>query len=126
MMKIQIWHSRWEYDYNKLLYNPISSSSLFSNNIWVFPHSKNNTNWINSRETLRDADVFVAEVSYPSLWLWIELWFASFYNKRIICIHEKWKVVSGSIKYITNEVYMYEDRNSLINILKKYLVKPLD
>ena len=61
-MKIQIGHSR-EFDFEKLLYTPLMQSNMFKEHTFVLPHSGE---VIDSFETLKNVDIFVCEISYPS------------------------------------------------------------
>ena len=120
-MKIQLWHSR-EHDFIKELYNPIKESIFYKKHKFIFPHDKENI-FINSKESLKDVDIFLCEVSNNSIGLWIEIWFADLYKKRIICFYKKWTNVSWSLKYITNDIIEYKDSSDLINEMGKFLTR---
>ena len=75
----------------------------------------------NSRETLKSQDVFLCEVSHPATGLWIELWFASIYWIRIICVYKEWAEISWSLKYVSNEIISYVDTEDMIEKLKDFL-----
>ncbi len=116
-MNIQFWHAR-EWDYINDFYVPLKHT--FSQHNFLFPHVE----WEeapNSRETLKQQDVFLCEVSYWSIWLWIEIWFASIYGTRIICMYKSWSSVSGSLKYVTDEIIEYKDNLDMLNKLKDIL-----
>lgn len=114
-MKVQIGHSR-DFDYNGQLYEPIKQSDFFYQHTWIFPHES----WLNidSDESLNGADVFVAEVSYPSTWLGIELALAKAKWKRIICLYKKWATISSSINKVTEEVFEYTNIQDFLEKLK--------
>lgn len=116
-MLIQIWHSK-ESNFVEELYLPIMKSNLSINNDIIFPHDDK---IIDSRKTLKDVDLFIAEVTKSATWLWIELWFASIYWKRIIAIHKKWTKISSSIKYVTDEFIEYSDKEEMIEKLEKII-----
>lgn len=63
----------------------------------------------------------MCEVSFPSTWLWIELWFASLYWTKIICIYKKWSEVSGSLKYVCKDFIEYENSDDMLRKLENIL-----
>ncbi len=119
-MILQFGHSR-DYNYQKELYDPIINDQLLTTHTLILPHLDGKI-WVDSRNTLKTVDVFFAEVSYPSLWLWIELWFAALYEKNIVCLYKKWSQLSWSLKYVSNNFIEYEDANDLIIKIKTYLL----
>ncbi|GAB0175001.1 MAG: hypothetical protein HHAS10_08800 [Candidatus Altimarinota bacterium] len=113
-MIIQLGHSR-DYDFVNELYNPIKKSRFFPEQSWIFPHDGTE---VNSRESLKNVDIFLAEVSYPSTGLGIELGFASLYGKRIICLSKRGSKISSSLRYITHEFLEYDDAGELCAIIE--------
>lgn len=53
------------------LYGPIQNASFFQDHVWIFPHD--GTIHVNSRESLKTVDLFIAEVSVPATGLGIEI-----------------------------------------------------
>ncbi len=74
-MKIQLWHTR-EHDFEKELYKPIKSSSFYSKHTFLFPHDNENKKWINSRETLKEQNIF---------FVWSFIFFNLTLNRTLIC-----------------------------------------
>jgi hypothetical protein len=116
-MKIQLWHCR-DSNFREELYTPLKQN--FSQIEWIFPHQENG-GFIKSEESLKWVDIFLAEVSYPATWLWIELGFAYLYKKRIICISKRWFKISESLKYVCNEFVEYDEQNDMIEKLRNIL-----
>ena len=116
-MNIQIWHSQ-DIDYKNTIYLPIKHSELYTYHTFIFPHDGIS---IDSRESLKEVDVFIAEVSTPSTGLGIELWFASIYQKEIICIYKLGAKPSGSLKYITKNFIEYSDSEDLITKISTFI-----
>jgi hypothetical protein len=116
-MIIQLWHSR-DTDFQKELYTPIQKSDFFGEHKWIFPHD---TVEVNSRETLKEIDLFIAEVSQPATGLGIELGFASSYGKQIHCISKKWSKISSSLKYIAKDFIEYDNDEDMIRKLWEFL-----
>jgi len=115
-MLIQFGHSR-DYDYEKELYEPIKKSHLLEEHEIILPHD-NNSSWVNSKETLKNVDIFFAEVSSPTIWLWIELWFANIYWTKIICFYKKGTKISWSLKYVCNNFFEYTNSEDMIKQIK--------
>lgn len=116
-MKVQIWHSRGEYNFTAKLYEPIKKASFFSFHTFIFPHDASIQ--VFSEETLKEIDVFIAEISYPSTGLWIELWIAKMLWKRIVWIYKKGTVPSSSIDLVTQEKYEYSTISELLEIIER-------
>lgn len=119
-MILQFGHSN-EYDFKKELYDPIKQSDISEENEIIFPHDEENKVFVYSKESIKNIDIFFAEVSYPATGLGIELWFASAYWKKIICFSKKWAEISGSLKYICDDFFEYTDSYDMIGKIKKYL-----
>lgn len=118
-MLIQFWHSS-SYDYQKELYIPIKESIIFKQNKIILPHD-NEWEFVNSKDSLKKVDIFFSEVSYPSIWLWIELWFANIYWVKIVCFYKKWIKVTGSLSVVCNDFFEYSNSNDMIEKINKYI-----
>ncbi len=116
-MIIQLWHSR-STDFVTELYGPVQNASFFQDHVWIFPHEGDH---ISSRESLKTVDCFIAEVSTPATGLGIELWFASAYGKRILCIYKQWSQTSSSLKFVTDEYIEYENAEDMIAKIWNFL-----
>lgn len=117
-MIIQVWHSR-DFDYQNELYIPVRESSLFTEHEWLLPHDGPTT--YNSRDSLKIVDLFITEVSYPSTGLGIEIWFATLYNKRILCLYKIWTPISSSLKYVTEDFIEYDTQEDMIEKISQFL-----
>ena len=84
-MKIYIGHSR-EYNYLEDLYTPIKTSLLFNNHEIILPHDKRN---LISKDIIKKCNLFIAEVSFPSTGLGIELGWANFLILPFVAFIEK-------------------------------------
>lgn len=74
------------------------------------------------KKILKEADIFFAEVSYPSTGLWIELWYAKNYWTKIVCFYKKWAKISWSLKYICDDFFEYKNWVDMINQINKRLI----
>lgn len=120
-MKIYIAHSR-EFDYINELYIPIRNDKNLNENTIFLPHeSKSSSN--NNRNFYKDIDLLIAECSYPSTGLGIELGWAFDDNIPIYCIYKKDKKFSYSINAVTNDIYEYEDINSMLKLIENIIIR---
>lgn len=104
-MKIYITHSG-SFDYLNELYAPIKESLAFKKHQIIFPHNKS-TEPYSLLELIKTFDIVFAEVSFPSTGQGIELGWASYYGKRIVCFYRKGLKYSNSLKVISNEFVEY-------------------
>ena len=114
-MKIYIAHSR-DFDYLSELYVPLKNSDLFKQHEFILPHDGDN--YKHDRDFYKKIDLVIAEVSYPSTGLGIELGFLYDDNKPIYCIHRSDKKNSSSINAVTKNIYEYSNLGEIVEIVK--------
>ena len=117
-MKIFVSHSR-DFDYKNELYKPIRKSVL--NNIYEFFFPHENENSINTEEIIKNSDLILAEVSFPSTGEGIELGWANMLDVPILCVCKEGAKMSGSLKYITKDFIIYKDSTDLVNQIAKLM-----
>ena len=117
-MKIYIGHST-KYDYKNLLYEPLLKSNLAEKHEFILPHASEAT--FNSKEIIEQADLFIAEISEPSLGLGIEIGRAEMINKKILCICNNENKISSSIKYVDVDIIIYSSIKDMISKIEEYL-----
>jgi membrane-bound lytic murein transglycosylase MltF len=66
-------------------------------------------------------NLVIAEVSYPSTGLGIELGWASTYLIPIVCIYRKGSEISGSLRQVSTKFLKYSNNKELISAIKKAL-----
>jgi 2'-deoxynucleoside 5'-phosphate N-hydrolase len=66
-----------------------------------------------------DSDLLIAELSYKSIGIGIEVGYAKARNKKIIYIHKKGTEVSTTVSGVSDIRIEYEDIEDLITKLKK-------
>ena len=120
-MKIYVAHSR-EFDYENELYIPLKNSEIFKHHEFILPHDGDN--YKHDRDYYKNIDMVIAEVSYPSTGLGIELGFLFDDNKPIYCIYQSDKKFSGSIYAVTKNIYEYKDTNDMLNIISNIMKQP--
>lgn len=119
-MKIYIGHSN-DWDYEKELYEPILESKLAKEHEIIFPHLDNNN--FNSEEIIRDSNLFIAEVSMPSLGLGIEIGRAEMIEKKILCIYKEGYKCPRSLEHVEVDIVQYSDKVDMINKIEHYINK---
>lgn len=106
-MNIYIAHST-NFDFKTELYLPIKQSSLFRIHNVVLPHETSSEQFNSKAFFESDCDLVIAECSYPSTGLGIELGWANDRGIRVIAIHKKENKISGSISLVANLVFEYD------------------
>jgi len=116
-MRIYIGHSR-ECDFVKELYTPLKNSSLAKNHELVFPHYKSEKPF-SSLNFLKTCDLMIAEVSFPSTGLGIELGWADILKVPIVFIYKSSSRISGSLKAMSEKFIEYSSKEDLVEKLEK-------
>ena len=115
-MKIYVSHSK-KYDYKNELYLPLRNSELNKKNEIILPHEKSNEAF-NSKQLFNEGcDLVIAEISYPSISIGIELGWANMKKINIICIHKIDVKPSLSINAICSIFISYNNPEELISRL---------
>jgi nucleoside 2-deoxyribosyltransferase len=119
-MKIYLSHAK-KIDFVNDLYCPIKNSGLMKKHQFIFPHESNQA--IDSQKLFRnkECDLMLAEVSVPATGQGIELGYAKILEIPIVCIYKKGSEIASSLKWITNKIIEYENRDDLIIKLAKAL-----
>ena len=117
-MKIYIAHSR-EFDFIDELYKPIRASKLNAEYTFILPHEEKTDK--NNKVELEESHLIIAEVSFPSTGLGIELGWASIKNIPIICISREGCKISSSLNYVTKDFVTYFDPTDMIAKISSFL-----
>lgn len=115
-MRIYIGHSAG-FDYRKELYEPLNASELFQQHEIILPHDVDSTSQ-NPKNFYSTLNLFVAEVSYPSTGLGIELAWAQDAGRKILCVHRADKNPSRSLVSVCSDIRSYCDMEELIKIIR--------
>ena len=119
-MKIYVGHST-KYDYKNEIYKPLLDSILSKKVEFILPHNTDKT--FNSKEVIENSNLFIAEISEPSLGLGIEIGRAEMKGKKILCMCNDKDKVPSSLKYVNVDVITYSDKNDMIKKIEEYLYK---
>lgn len=119
-MEIYIAHTK-KFDFKKELYIPIRKSSLNNSHTFILPHEKSNEPF-NSKEYMENKiNLMIAEVSYPSISLGIEMGWANMQKIPITCIYKKGSKISNSLKTVSNNFIEYSNDKELISGIEKII-----
>jgi len=115
-MRIYISHSK-DIDFVTELYDSIRKSNIYKKNKVFLPYL-NKYKPISTKDIIKSADLFIAEVSQPSTGQGIELGWANLFNIPIICIYKKNNGPSSrSLKFLTKDFIVYRNFEDLIKKL---------
>lgn len=118
-MKIYVTHSS-SFDFKNELYKPLRNSDLNDIHEVTLPH-EDSSKQFNSKEYLKECDLVLAEVSYPSVGQGIELGWANLYKVPIVCFYKAGTKYSGALNVVSRDFIEYLDGIDLTEKLKKYL-----
>ena len=118
-MKIYISHAT-SFDFKNELYVPLRNSDLNKEHEIILPHEQSDK-LFPTKEMLKHFDLVLAEVSFPSTGVGIELGWANEKGVPIICIYKKGIKVSSSLKAVTDQFIEYDSVKDLIASLTSSL-----
>lgn len=118
-MRIYIGHST-AFNYQQSLYLPLKSSGLWQQHLFILPHDEQ-SDPINTKAIISGADLVIAEVSYPSTGLGIELGWANNANRPILSLYQEHTKPSSSLNLICDHFIQYSDLDNLISKLAHWL-----
>lgn len=110
-MKIYVCHST-AFDYTAELYEPLKREFAALHEI-TFPHDAGAD--FDSSEAIKNSDLVLAEVSYPSTGQGIELGWANVASVPIICIYKSGTTPSSALRHIAKEIVGYADEADMVS-----------
>ncbi|GAB4027681.1 MAG: hypothetical protein Fur0011_6280 [Candidatus Microgenomates bacterium] len=113
-MRIYVAHST-SFDYKSELYLPIRQSDLNTYHDFILPHELSNEQFDSNTLIANGIDLFIAEVSYPSIGLGIELGWADSAGTPIACFYKVGSTPSGSLQAVTDKIVGYSSHKELIS-----------
>lgn len=118
-MKIYIAHST-QFDYQEELYKPLRDSQLSTKNEIIFPHEKS-LELFNSKEYFDNCDLVIAEVSFPSIGMGIELGWANDKGVKVICIFKNGTKYSHSLQSVSKDFIEYTNDVDMVKKLTQLI-----
>jgi len=117
--RIYIAHSRDErLRYKEELYTPLKS--FYENHEVVVPHGEGP--YIDSEVFLPTCSLMIAEVSYPSTGLGMELIWARSANVPVLCIHKSECQVSSSVTNKFSDFISYKNLSEMVQKIDFWIV----
>lgn len=114
---IYVGHSR-DFDYVSSLYIPLRRSRLNAVHKIVLPHELSGTPF-NSKDFLKHCGVMIAEMSYPSTSLGVEIGWADSYGVPVIGLLQRDKKLPGSLKTLVAGLVEYSDSHQMVFGIEK-------
>ncbi len=108
-----------KYDFQRELYEPLKKITNYK---FIFPHDKSLVSE-SSKNKIKKCDVILAEVSYPSTAIGIEIGWADSFKKPVIYLHKKNSKISKSLNIISKNFFAYKDLNKEYKKLNTLLNK---
>ena len=123
--RIYIGHSRDErLDYQKKLYLPLISS--FDKDVLIMPHEKGDEALLNSQVVLPTCNLMIAEVSYPSTGLGMELAWAEHAAIPVLCMYKISCQPSSSVTNFFPDIISYESSIDMVDKVKNWILEHED
>lgn len=119
-MKIYVSHSR-SFDFEKELYEPIMQIEQSIDHEFILPHEKGRKFFDSKTYLKEEADLVIAEISYPAIGVGIELGWANIFKVPIVCFFKRGVTPSNSVKVLTDLIFEYSDKNDFSDKLAKFL-----
>lgn len=111
-MRIFVAHSS-NYDFVNELYLPLRKSELNKKHDIFLPQEKGRE--VITVDIIRNSDVVIAEVSYPSTGQGIELGWSNIFKIPIICFFQEGRKYSTAINKLTKKIIQYKNSKDLID-----------
>jgi len=118
-MKIYVGHSK-DFDFKKELYKPLRKSSFSKNHEIILPHEKSEK-LFNSKDFLQNCDLMIAEVSFSTTSLGIEIGWANAFSCPVVCIYKTGTKPSSGLKTVSDVFIEYSSPDELMEKLKEVI-----
>jgi hypothetical protein len=118
-MKIFVAHSS-NFDFRNELYLPLRNSELNLKHEVFLPQEKSDIGPI-TKDVIKNSELIIAEVSYPSTGQGIELGWADVFSVPIICIYREGAKISHSLNKLTNQFIVYKNSKDMIEKLTEFI-----
>jgi hypothetical protein len=119
-MRIYVAHSR-DLDFKKELYKPLRESRLDDIHEIILPHEDTGKLYSSEQFFGSSCDLVIAEVSYKSTSMGIELGWAHMHHLPIICIYKTGSKPSNGLRAVTNYFVEYSNPQEMISKLEQVI-----
>lgn len=120
-MRIFVAHSS-NFDFRNELYLPLRNSILNKEYEIFLPQEKETSGPV-TRDMIKNSNLIIAEVSYPSTGQGIELGWADIFDIPILCIYKSGSKFSHSLHKLTDNFIVYETPEDMVQRLIDFLKK---
>lgn len=110
------------FSFREELYEPLKQSRLWSEHIFILPHETNQKVIASSRDIIASCDMVLAEVSFPSTGLGIELGWAHDLKKEIMCLYREGQKYSSALTVVSKNFFSYRAEN-MMSTLEQILLR---
>lgn len=121
-MRIRIGHST-AYDFKTQLYAPLRTLALPEGTALSLPHEYGAAGDCTRAYFAEGCDLFLAEVSYPSTGLGMEIAYAAVADVPIVFVHRKDCRPSSSLRRVSESFFAYADESELKQQLQLLVVQ---
>lgn len=112
--KIYVGHARDKsFDYQTQLYEPLINA--LDEGTVIVPHEHRAEASFDSREVIPSCSLMIAEVSYPSTGLGMELAWAEAASIPVLCIHQADCTPSTSVTSVFSNALSYSSTDDMVN-----------
>jgi len=101
--KVYVSHSK-KFNFKNELYGPLKNLNEIN---FIFPHEKSEKPKP-SKNIIKSSSAVIAEVSYPSTAVGIEIGWADAFNVPVICLYKKNSKISSSLKIVSKNFVEYD------------------
>jgi hypothetical protein len=118
-MKIYVCHTT-SFDYQQELYRPLKQSSLNKEHQIILPHFEG-PEMFDSKSLLPSVNLVVAEVSFLSTSMGIEIGWANMLQKPIVFIYKESTKPSRSLKAVSENFIEYANSEDMVQKLQEFI-----
>lgn len=118
-MKIYVGHAG-SYNYKAELYDVLKESVLWHQHEFILPYEHIDAPK-DSESIIRTCHILLADVSYPSTGLGIELAWARQAGIPVLAVHQKSAKFSNSVAVVTTNIAAYNSHLEIITILENFI-----
>lgn len=113
-MKIFVSHSR-EFDYINEMYKPLRQATFFKDQELILPHETEH--FLETKPIIQDANLILAEISFPSAGQGIELGWANDAGIPIVCFYKEGSKISHSLHAVSTVFLAYTSSEDMVQKL---------